>query len=1324
LAAKDFQAKEPLVLRLENARDVAIDVAVVDGDDKKLAVAVHERFIGGDALVRVSPPRNLKPGKYTLRVVGPKGRISEQDFTWGVLAINTNKSIYLPNEEAGLAMAVLDDEGKMVCDARLRLEIRAPGGEAAVLSTEDGTIRVNRECRVHDFTVKPDYEASYRVGGAGSYRMELSAETKNGHFQVSDVFEVDDSVPFEIERDSATRLYPPKEYPVAFTIVAHQDFTGKVIETVPESFEVSGVEAKTVSLIKTAGADKGAVQRRHREFDLLPPPGKVKEITWEVSVKKGETIHLGYRFKAPDVSPQFYLLGPLRLREKGGGEIFRERRQWQLAADQISTFRMEVRKFTDIGTSWSSKTFLNTYVSPVVIVSAEPNSAWTANDPPFGVNIKNVTSTGVDVRITIPDRQYGSGTMPADNTVYMLVVEEGYWDANDVPGLFKIEAQKFTSSGVNANSYKDIASNSVQRSLNAGWGSTAHHYFTNAALDNEDAWIEVGMWGSASAGSPPTPTQTSGIYVGLSSAEVTPQDNHLDETIYFVVVEDGSHSFDGRSFRADRTPDDVEEYAHSSNPDPHSFGSAPAWGVSDLVAMDGTNGGWGNWENSPFDTVNVTPYDQEDRYQDSETNHISEEFDWFIADASNWSFEQGLGVVQAHYHWRHDDGSEATATSATGGIQDTPLSGLGKESNIRLRLEVSNEGATSDVSSYRLEYGQKTTTCAAVSAWSDVGGAGGDWDMADSANLTDGDDTTNISLATGGVTDENTTFKTPNGGVKDVSSQTGSISLSTSEFVELEYAVKALPAVAAGTTYCFRVTDGGAALDNYSVYPEVTIKSSTLAVGEYGRVDLTNNNWTTVNLDNTYENLVVVASARYSPSGDGQRAPRVRNKTSTSFQIKVDNEAANFTGTTPVDWIAMEAGSFSIPNGSGTTKVIAGTVSTNGTFCNSDQITGTPATVAFSPNFDGSPAVLATVASDGDPAWAVTHIDDGAVIDNEPTAAQMRLMLNVSFVSCSTPHGAEDIDYLAFDSGHGANNGVDFDAAISTDSINCCGNGDPISFTSAFSSAPEVAVVQQMGEDGGNGGYAVSYAGTPTTTTTHYASIDEDGPNADRSHTQEVAAVIAFDAASGTIVTNIGYTESAYRWYENDDSTGVGAPLAAQDSGAILPNDGQSFRLRALIHVDEEDVHQGGGKFKLQFAERSGTCDPGFAGESYVDVTATTAVAYKDNSPGDGEALTPGPNDPAHGGDVVRGETYEEANDFSNAQSRVAAGEDGMWDFALVDYAAPRGAVYCFRMVSAGGTTLDTYSVIPEITIGVPLERLMRHGKWFDDAGSEKPFTM
>jgi hypothetical protein len=182
------------------------------------------------------------------------------------------------------------------------------------------------------------------------------------------------------------------------------------------------------------------------------------------------------------------------------------------------------------------------------------------------------------------------------------------------------------------------------------------------------------------------------------------------------------------------------------------------------------------------------------------------------------------------------------------------------------------------------------------------------------------------------------------------------------------------------------------------------------------------------------------------------------------------------------------------------------------------------------------------------------------------------------------------------------------------------------------------------------------------------------------------------------------YTQSAYRWFENTDTTDVGNTMtASQDQPATLSLVGQAFRLRLLIHVDNVTLFKSGQDFKLQYVGKgTGSCDSPSGGNpsSYTDVTTSTLIAFNDNSPNDGDNLTPNANDPTHGGHLRVDQDYEEANNFTNTVAAVDRNQDGKWDFALKDNnSPPDSAIYCFRVVKSDDSVLDTYSVnYPEIT--------------------------
>lgn len=190
--------------------------------------------------------------------------------------------------------------------------------------------------------------------------------------------------------------------------------------------------------------------------------------------------------------------------------------------------------------------------------------------------------------------------------------------------------------------------------------------------------------------------------------------------------------------------------------------------------------------------------------------------------------------AQIHYQWRNDNGSETSATSATGGSEDTVLTGLAQNSSIRVRMEITNSGGTIlsySSQSFQLQYGQLSTTCSAISSWTGVGTASAVWAMYNSGNLTDGQNTTNIATSTGGVVDANHTFIVANAGVKTTTSTVSAISVPSDSFIEMEFDIQALSSSTAGATYCFRLTNAGSATNfSYSQYPQATLSSQSITL--------------------------------------------------------------------------------------------------------------------------------------------------------------------------------------------------------------------------------------------------------------------------------------------------------------------------------------------------------------------------------------------------------------------------------------------------------------------------------------------------------------
>ncbi len=213
LSSQKKTASLPVAFAGEEPKVIA---EVFDDKNHKTFLSANVERTGEDTYSIVVPASTyFKPGKYTLgaTIKTANGeRNLTQDFSWGVLAINTNKSIYSPNEQAKLAISVLNEGGFNVCDAEVELKIaptnRGSTPKITTLTTKDGTIKRAEHCFGAEITYLPDYFATYQTNASGQYNMTLTTRTKNGVFQIKDYFEVRKNVDFDVERITATKINP------------------------------------------------------------------------------------------------------------------------------------------------------------------------------------------------------------------------------------------------------------------------------------------------------------------------------------------------------------------------------------------------------------------------------------------------------------------------------------------------------------------------------------------------------------------------------------------------------------------------------------------------------------------------------------------------------------------------------------------------------------------------------------------------------------------------------------------------------------------------------------------------------------------------------------------------------------------------------------------------------------------------------------------------------------------------------------------------------------------------------------------------------------
>lgn len=244
LTRKNYNSNEKVEARLLNSDGKNLQFSLkYNNIPLKIPINKSRSSDNNDLLLTINPPRVFSPGLYQLEITNLNDFYQKQNFYWGVLGLNTDQSIYSPQDETRIGISVSDEKGIPVCDAHLTLKIEFPNTisdqpESMELSTADRSITVNPACQKHHHDQNPDYLATVKLDRTGIYNLLLQAKTKNGEYSSSDTIEVRENLPFIVTRKSPQRIYSPEKYPVNLKVTSNRDFTGQIIETVPQELTI------------------------------------------------------------------------------------------------------------------------------------------------------------------------------------------------------------------------------------------------------------------------------------------------------------------------------------------------------------------------------------------------------------------------------------------------------------------------------------------------------------------------------------------------------------------------------------------------------------------------------------------------------------------------------------------------------------------------------------------------------------------------------------------------------------------------------------------------------------------------------------------------------------------------------------------------------------------------------------------------------------------------------------------------------------------------------------------------------------------------------
>lgn len=271
----------------------------------------------------------------------------------------------------------------------------------------------------------------------------------------------------------------------------------------------------------------------------------------------------------------------------------------------------------------------------------------------------------------------------------------------------------------------------------------------------------------------------------------------------------------------------------------------------------------------------------------------------------------------------------------------------GERLRLRMSLQVGSTTLPVSTESFKLQYGVVSSTCAAITSWSDTGGVasstiwrGFNGTPSDGTSLsgnppTGGDLLLSVSDRAGSYEEENPTGSNP-------------FSVAVGEDVEYDWALEDNGA-AASTTYCFRmVKSDGTALDTYSFYPSVTTSGYRPKTQNWRWYDDENNetpstalageNVAPSNIDNTAIVKLRVAVRETANVTGTDIKFRVQYSQDSSFASEVSNVSETGACTDNTGW--CYGNGVDADNDAVTTRVLSDTTA-NGTHNESGTSTST-----------------------------------------------------------------------------------------------------------------------------------------------------------------------------------------------------------------------------------------------------------------------------------------------------------------------------------------------------------------------------------------------
>ena len=225
------------------------------------------------------------------------------------------------------------------------------------------------------------------------------------------------------------------------------------------------------------------------------------------------------------------------------------------------------------------------------------------------------------------------------------------------------------------------------------------------------------------------------------------------------------------------------------------------------------------------------------------------------------------------------------------------------------------------------------------------------------------------------------------------------------------------------------------------------------AIGEIGTVSSSGTSPVTIDFSMTYTDPIIVANYVLPDAVSPPAVVRVDNLSSTSVQLNAQNPGNLTTPTnSTINYIVIESGNHTLE---GNVRLRAGKVNSTTTTLSPVWSTGTQIDVTPSPRIN-NPVVIGQVMTSNDSDWSQfwASSDNG---DDPPERNDIFIGKHVGQDSSNSTRSNELLGYIILESGTGTmDNGLNWDAGITSDTIQGPDDSPPYTQTLSFPSNPVV----------------------------------------------------------------------------------------------------------------------------------------------------------------------------------------------------------------------------------------------------------------------------